>query len=145
METHDFLIERRTIMDEEMRQKLNEAISEELEELKMLQLGSEEHVKGSESIEKLYKVALADMKNQIDIAQQEIDESTEMAKIRKDKEAMAEEKRDRYVRYVLDGVKIIAPLMLYSIWMKRGFEFEKDGTFTSTTFRNLFQKIKPEK
>lgn len=132
-------------MDEELREKLNEVISEELEELKKLQVGSDEHLKGSESVEKLYKIALQDVKNQIEIEEQAINEDFNVKKLKIEDKAAIEEKKDRIVRYAIEGVKIIAPLMLYSIWLKRGFEFEKDGTFTSTTFRSLFQKIKPEK
>ena len=38
---------------------------------------------------------------------------------------------------------IVVPALIYNLWMKRGFEFEKEGTYTSTTFRNMFSKFKP--
>ena len=46
-------------------------------------------------------------------------------------------------KLALDGLAIAAPLAFYSVWMKRGFEFEKEGTFTSQTFKGLIGKFKP--
>ena len=37
------------------------------------------------------------------------------------------------------------PLVFYGIWMKRGFKFEENGVYTSTTFRGLFNRFKPTK
>ena len=37
---------------------------------------------------------------------------------------------------------IILPIMFYGSWMKKGFEFEKTGTFTSNTFKSLISKFK---
>ena len=43
------------------------------------------------------------------------------------------------------GVKaagIILPIIFYGSWVKKGLEFEKEGTFTSTTFKSLISKLK---
>ena len=45
----------------------------------------------------------------------------------------------------VEVIGIIAPIMFYGIWMNRGFEFEKEGTFTSTTFKGLMGKFKTTK
>lgn len=45
----------------------------------------------------------------------------------------------------VEVIGIVAPIMFYSIWMNRGFEFEKEGTFTSTTFKGLIGKFKTTK
>lgn len=37
---------------------------------------------------------------------------------------------------------IVAPLVFYGIWMNRGLEFEKEGSFTSQTFKGLIGKFK---
>ena len=37
---------------------------------------------------------------------------------------------------------IILPIMFYGRWMKKGFEFEQSGTFTSNTFKSLISKFK---
>lgn len=52
---------------------------------------------------------------------------------------------DRYVKLGAEIAGIVLPLMFYAVWMKRGFEFEKTGTFTSPTFRTLFSRFRPTK
>ena len=37
---------------------------------------------------------------------------------------------------------IILPIIFYGSWVKKGLEFEKEGTFTSTTFKSLISKLK---
>lgn len=37
---------------------------------------------------------------------------------------------------------IILPIIFYGNWMKKGFEFEQSGTFTSNTFKSLIGKFK---
>ena len=61
------------------------------------------------------------------------------------KEQLAEQVKDRYIRLGIAAAEIILPLMFYSKWMKKGFKFEETGTFTSTTFRGLFNRFKPTK
>lgn len=45
----------------------------------------------------------------------------------------------------IDIAGITLPLIFYGIWMNRGLEFEKEGSFTSTTFKGLLGKFKPTK
>lgn len=52
-------------------------------------------------------------------------------------------KYDRWIKVGSEVVKVAVPIIFYSIWMKKGFEFEETGTYTSNTFRNLFGKFKP--
>lgn len=45
------------------------------------------------------------------------------------------------------GIKaagVILPIVFYSVWMKRGLEFEKEGTFTSGTFKGLVKYFSPK-
>lgn len=58
---------------------------------------------------------------------------------------LEELKKDRFVRYVLDGVGIVLPPIVYAVWMNKGFKFEETGTYTSQTFRNFFSKMNPFK
>ena len=37
---------------------------------------------------------------------------------------------------------IILPIIFYGSWVNKGLEFEKEGTFTSTTFKSLISKLK---
>ena len=43
----------------------------------------------------------------------------------------------------VEAAAIIIPIMFYNEWMKQGLEFEKDGTFTSQTFKGIISKFKP--
>ena len=41
------------------------------------------------------------------------------------------------------AAELVLPLMFYGVWMRRGLRFEETGTFTSQTFKNLFNRFKP--
>lgn len=53
-------------------------------------------------------------------------------------------KYDRWIKFGCETAKVVVPIIFYSKWMKRGFEFEETGSYTSSTFRNLFGRFKPE-
>lgn len=46
---------------------------------------------------------------------------------------------------VVEAGAIIVPIIFYNEWIKQGLEFEKDGTFTSQTFKGLIGKFRPTK
>ena len=52
---------------------------------------------------------------------------------------------DRCVRTGVAVGELVLPLMFYGVWMNKGFQFEKTGSFTSTTFKNLLTRFKPTK
>ena len=57
-------------------------------------------------------------------------------------------KRETLQTFVKGGIEVlgvVAPIMFYSAWMKRGLKFEETGTYTSQTFKGLFGKFKPTK
>ena len=57
-------------------------------------------------------------------------------------------KREMLQTFVKGGIEVfgvVAPIMFYSAWMKRGLKFEETGTYTSQTFKGLFGKFKPTK
>lgn len=56
-----------------------------------------------------------------------------------------ESKTERYVKIGIAAAELVVPLVFYGVWMKRGFKFEESGTFTSSTFRGLFNRFKPTK
>ena len=45
----------------------------------------------------------------------------------------------------VDVMGIALPLVFYGIWMCKGFKFEETGTYTSTTFKNLFGRFRATK
>ena len=57
-------------------------------------------------------------------------------------------RREMLQTFVKGGIEVfgvVAPIMFYSAWMKRGLKFEETGTYTSQTFKGLFGKFKPTK
>jgi hypothetical protein len=129
-------------MGEENRSLLEEEIRTEIKRLAALESGSQEHTTAVDSLTKLYKLKLEEDKNAIEhrekIENRESDEDYKYAQ-------MDEAVKDRYIRIGIAAAELILPMVFYGIWMDRGFKFEKDGTYTSTTFRGLFSRFKPTK
>lgn len=129
-------------MGEENRSLLEEAIKAEIKRLGSLESGSQEHTTVVDSLMKLYKLKLEEDKNTYErldkIENREIDQEFKTAQ-------MAESVKDRYFRFGMAAAELVLPLMFYGVWMRRGFKFEQDGTFTSQTFRGLFSRFRPTK
>lgn len=122
----------------EIQKLLDEEIVQRLKGLNGLESGSKEIGAAIEDVEHLFKMRVEERKlnNELESnAREERDKLVENA-------ARA---KDRYIRLGLDVAGLILPLMFYGIWMTKGFKFEETGTFTSTTFRNLFNRFKPTK
>ena len=107
---------------DDIRNGLNEAIFRELENLKNTAPGTEEYEETIANLDKLYRLR--------------IDEDT----VGNEKE---KNRMERYFRLGVDIFGIIAPIMFYRHWLKKGFEFEEKGAITSTTFRSLTKWFKP--
>ena len=129
-------------MGKEIKELLEEEIKSEIENLGSLESGSQEHTTAVDSLTKLYKLKLEEDKytyERLDkIENREIDQESKTAQ-------MAESVKDRYFRFGMAAAELVLPLMFYGIWMRRGFKFEQDGTFTSQTFRGLFSRFRPTK
>lgn len=113
-------------MDEnkELKELIEKELRSDLKYLELLSPNDERYSKALDNIAKLYSM---------------IPQDDKIEKDRKD------QKIDRMVKYGLETANIVLPLIFYGVWMKRGLRFEENGTFTSTTFRGLFQKFKPTK
>lgn len=129
-------------MGKENRSLLEEEIRTEIERLAELDSGSQEHTTAVESLTKLYKLKLEEDRNSMEYS----DKTENRENDRSLKVAQLEENvKDRYIRIGIAAAELILPLMFYGVWMRQGFKFEKDGTFTSTTFRGLFSRFRPTK
>lgn len=102
-------------MNSKLKELLDAKIEAELNALDAFDPGSKEHGDTVDNAVKLYKLKCDDTKI------------------------------ERYVKLGAEIAGIVLPLVFYGYWMKRGFEFEKDGTFTSDTFKGLFRRFKPTK
>lgn len=129
-------------MNDETKGLLEETIKEEINNLTTLKTGSEEKSTAIEDIAKLYKLKIDESKVVNDAQEKEIQRITENSL---KEQQLTEQTKERYFRFGAEAAGIILPLIFYATWMRKGFKFEESGTFTSTTFRGLFQKFKPTK
>lgn len=152
---------------EHLKDLLSEEIKTQIQDLSKLNPGSAEKSKAVDDLATLYKLKIDETKMELDF-----DEKQERRKMDKEnrlkddalkeqqlrteesvrerdeqirKDQLAEQVKDRIMRLGIAAAEIILPLIFYSKWMKKGFKFEETGTFTSTTFRGLFNRFKPTK
>lgn len=154
-------------MDEQIRQALANEILSQLNNLSTLDPGSKEQQTAVENVAKLYRLGLEDAKADTDydekLYRRDVDAQHEQAeaerRIREEqneldrqareeqfkKDQLAEQTKDRYFKLGIGVAEIVLPLLFYATWMKKGFKFEETGTYTSTTFRGLFNRFRPTK
>lgn len=129
-------------MDEEIRDLLGEVIKTEIRNLSTLEPGSKEKSTAIEDLAKLYRLRIEETKNEWDFNEKYESRDSDM---QFKKNQLEEQVKDRYFRLGVEAAGIILPLIFYAVWMKRGFKFEETGTYTSTTFRGLFNRFRPTK
>ena len=116
---------------DETKDSLMREIETEIENLSLLENGSEEKARAIDGVTKLYRLKIDEAKNDIDSESKKEEEMVQA--------------KDRYARYCLSAAEIVLPIMFYSVWMRRGFKFEETGTITSSTFKGLTRFFKPTK
>ena len=152
---------------EQLKDLLSEEIKTQIQDLSKLNPGSAEKSKAVDNLATLYKLKIEETRMELDFDEKQARRKMDKENRLKDdalkeqqlqdensvrerdelirKEQLAEQVKDRYIRLGIAAAEIILPLMFYSKWMKKGFKFEETGTFTSTTFRGLFNRFKPTK
>lgn len=138
--------------------QLEGEINEELNYILTLRPGSDEHTAAVDNLSKLCKLRIEEIKaeqeNKEKINRRKMEERLKLTEIEAESKRQNEDlqlkvdqargnKIERISRIVLDLLAIFTPPIAYGIWMRRGLEFEKDGTFTSTIFRGLVNKRNP--
>lgn len=129
-------------MDNEIEELLREQIKSEIEGLSSFESGSEEKIKAIKCVTELYKLKIEEDKSLVDAIDKEERRKAEdsIKSVELDNN-----KKDRLIRICIAGAELILPLVFYAVWMRRGLKFEETGTFTSTTFRGLFNRFRPTK
>lgn len=152
---------------EQLKDLLSEEIKTQIQDLSKLDPGSAEKSKAVDDLATLYKLKIDETKMELDFDEKQARRKMDKENRLKDdaikeqqlkdensvrerdelirKEQLVEQVKDRYIRLGIAAAEIILPLIFYSKWMKKGFKFEETGTFTSTTFRGLFNRFKPTK
>ena len=138
-----------TRMEENIRELLSEAIKNEIANLSRFNPESKEHGEIIDNLTKLYRLRIEESKSDWEYSERY---ETRLAEEERRKQEdvlksvqLEEQEKDRYIKIGIEAAGIILPLIFYASWMRKGFRFEETGTFTSTTFRGLFQKFKPTK
>lgn len=144
----------------EIKTLLDDVIETEIQNLKRFSPDDEGKADAIRDLAALHKLRIEEIKAQTDAEEKaqrrEMDSEQRKAElISKDTDRtqdeklqacqLREQKIDRYVRVGVAAVELMAPLVFYGIWMKRGFKFEESGVYSSTTFRNLFSRFRPTK
>lgn len=144
----------------EIKTLLDDVIETEIQNLKQFSSDDEGKADAIRDLAALHKLRIEEIKAQTDAEEKaqrrEMDSEQRKAELaskdtdrNRDEELQAcqlrEQKIDRYVRVGVAAVELMAPLVFYGIWMKRGFKFEESGVYSSTTFRNLFSRFRPTK
>ncbi len=144
----------------EIKTLLDDVIETEIQNLKRFSSDAEGKADAIRDLAALHKLRIEEIKAHTDAEEKaqrrEMDSEQRKAELaskdtdrNRDEELQAcqlrEQKIDRYVRVGVAAVELMAPLVFYGIWMKRGFKFEESGVYSSTTFRNLFSRFRPTK
>ena len=137
----------------EIKTLLDDVIETEIQNLKRFSSDDEGKADAIRDLAALHKLRIEEIKAQTDAEMDSEQRKAELAgkdtDRTRDEELQAcqlrEQKIDRYVRVGVAAVELMAPLVFYGIWMKRGFKFEESGVYSSTTFRNLFSRFRPTK
>lgn len=121
---------------------LSEEIQSELEELKKMEVGSEDYKTTVDGLTKLVDRAIEmeriDMENQDKAENREIDNNFRLKQ-------MEEERKDRFVKNCIAVAGIAIPSII-TIWgTVKSIEFEKEGTITTIIGRGFINKLLPKK
>lgn len=134
-------------MEKDIKELLSEEIASEIENLSGLADGSKEKSTAIEDLTKLYKLRIEENRNDWDADEKYNRRVMEDEANARDEEIkriqISEQVKDRYFKVGIAAAELMIPLVFYGIWMKKGFKFEQSGTYTSTTFRGLFNRFKP--
>ena len=118
--------------------QLHEEIADELENLRGIDVGTEEYRVTVDGVAKLFGQA---------IEMEKLAQSKEVQNFERDLKLQQarEEKLDRYIRNGIAVAGIIVPVIV-TIWgTYKSFEFEKEGTITTIMGRGFISKLLPKK
>ncbi len=134
-------------MSDEIKKELEKEILKQIQDVSALETGSKEKDSAIENLATLYKLNIEEIKIEQEAMEKAYDrgsaDETSARDLKLKQQTLDESIKDRYFKLGLDVAGLIVPMIFYGIWMSRGLKFEETGTFTSTTFRGLFNRFKP--
>ena len=121
-----------------VKTQLVEEIQKEIEELRKLELGSEKYKVTADGITKLMDRAIEIDKIDGELKKRETEREFEEAlKL----QMLNDEKKDRLIRNIIEGVKIGGGLGLAAWAFVASMNFEKEGTLTTEGGRNALRQL----
>lgn len=140
-------LERRHKMDEDMdaRELLEVEIKSQIQNISSMPNGTEEKTRAIDNLVKLYKLKLDETKIEFEHDENRFNATDRSLEHDLKEKQFDEQIKDRYFRLGIAAAELLVPLIFYGIWMRKGFKFEENGAYTSTTFRNLFNRFRPTK
>ena len=121
---------------------LNDEIKDEIEQLRKVELGSDQHKIAADALAKLLDKSIE--MDKLDLEYQDRFEAREAENELKQKE-IEDEKKDRKVKNILTGVSVIGGFAL-TVWGTcKSIKFEETGSFTTIMGRGFIQKLLPKK
>lgn len=125
-------------MNKEIIELMEREIITLIKELSMHQPGTKEFDDITKAIDALY--ATLNKEKSLMLEEVKIENDLELQRnVNKDNKILSA------IKCGIDIAGIVLPLAFYGVWMNRGLEFEKEGSFTSATFKGLLGKFKPTK
>ena len=125
-------------MNKEIIELMESEIITLIKELSMHHPGTKEYDDITKAIDALY--ATLNKEKSLMLEEVKIENDLELQRnVNKDNKILSA------IKCGIDIAGIVLPLAFYGVWMNRGLEFEKEGSFTSATFKGLFGKFKPTK
>ena len=116
-----------------MKRMLEEEYEKTLAEVSQAKTGSDEAKWALQKLAEFHKQMAEDRMNDnkccVEMQKVALEERETMFKEQQAKEG----KLLNVIKIVIDGVAIVLPIWASWIWMSRGLQFEKTGTFTSRT------------
>ncbi|MCM1363446.1 MAG: hypothetical protein NC215_00480 [Ruminococcus sp.] len=143
-------------MSDEIKNLLEEEIKTEIQGLKSSQTDAKEQKEAMDKLATLHRLYVEECKMESEIEDKrekrdmdnrkiEIDDINHINEENLKRDQIKEQRRDRFVKVGIAGAELILPLIFYGVWMKRGLKFEETGSFTSATFKGLFNRFRPTK
>ena len=134
MEQLTFVTRKENKMTRETVELIEEKIANLAQATDKLAPGSEEHVKATEGLKKMSDILDNESKNEMTYLENQLKEIE-----------MRNNNKHQYIRSGIEVFGVIAPIVFYGIWMKKGLKFEETGTLTSFTLKGLINNFKPKR
>ena len=132
-------------MNKEIIELMEREIITLIKELSMHQPGTKEFDDVTKAIDALYATLNKEKSLMLEEVKIENENKNKIIDLELQQNVNKDNKLLTAVKYGIDIAGIVLPLAFYGVWMNRGLEFEKEGSFTSATFKGLFGKFKPTK